>query len=180
MGGGGDDDHRGLEEGHDADAAQAAWEIHSLYFGLRLRDQAATPDVADLGDMAPALFERALGLINRRRFPVRLGAPRFADGRGAPVGNVDALRRAAPEHHWLAGVLPWKLLEVDYVTVERRPGFLDEVRPLIDEVHRAVAEARAAADPAKYLSELRVRGAPPPVLAASEADIQDLFDAIGA
>ena len=172
----------------DADAAQAAWQIHSTYFEMPLRG-AADPEVADLGDMEPAQFNRALGLINRGRFPVTRGAACFADGRGAALhswddvcGSIEALRRSAPDDHWLLGVLPWKLFEVNYIPVDRRPGFMAEVAPLIAEMHRTVAAARETADPAAYVA--RVMGRPPPREGRSaildESDVQDLFDAIAA
>ena len=168
----------------DADAAQAAWEVHSTYFETPL---AGEPEVADLGDMAAPPFNRALGLVDRKRFPVARGAACFADGRGAALHTgggvgaaIAALRRGAPADHWLLGVLPWKLFEVDYVPVERRPGFMAEVAPLIAEVHRTVAAARETADPAAYAA--RATGRPPPREGRSalldEGDVQDLFDAI--
>jgi len=175
----------------DADASQAAWQVHSAYFGLRLRNQAATRDAADLGDMEARAFNRVLGLINRGRFPVVRVAPCFADGRGHDLhsgraigGTIEALRRQAPPHHWLLGVLPWKLFEVDYVPVDRRPGFADEALPLIEEVHQTVTEAVASGDPIAYLASKAsrfARAAPPAGKSAvvSDADVQDLFDAIG-
>lgn len=180
-----------LSEEADADAAQAAWQIHSAYFGLRLKNQGQTRDVADLGDMEWRLFNRALGLINRRRFRVVRVAPCFADGRGQALhtgreigDTVEVLRLTAPDHHWLMGVLPWKLFEVDYVPVDRRPGFLDEVLPLIEDVHQTVVEARASGNPAAYLNAKAAkavsREAPPPGRSAvvGDAEIQDLFDSI--
>ena len=171
----------------DADASQAAWQIHSAYFGLRLKSQAAVRDVADLGDMGARDFGRALGLINRGRFPVVRLAPCFADGRGRALhtgrdvgGALEELRRAAPADHWLFGVLPWKLFEVDYVFVERRPGFDAEVLPLIAEVHQLAAAAVASGDPSAYLVAKMARPPPPAGKSAvvSEDDIQDLFDSI--
>jgi hypothetical protein len=174
-------------EAPDADAGLAAWHVHSAYFGLRLKDQRACPDVADLGDMEARLFNRALGLVNRGRFPARRGPPCFADGRGAPLHTgaevaaaIEAMRREAPEHHWLFGVLPWKLLEVDYVPVDRQPGFLEEVLPLIEAVHRAVAEAREAPDPLGFLA---AKGGRPPAgegrsTAVGLGEVQDLFDSL--
>jgi hypothetical protein len=172
----------------DADASQAAWQIHSTYFDLALESQDGAVGVADLGDMEPRLFNRALGLIDRKRFPVTRGAACFADGRGArlrtarDVGRaVEAFRDGAPADHWLLGVLPWKLFEVAYIPVERRPGFMAEVAPLIADVHRTVGEARAAADPAAYLNAralaiaaARPRAAAAPLVTASE--LQDFFN----
>jgi hypothetical protein len=177
----------------DADASQAAWQIHTAYFGLRLKNLASgTREVVDLGDMEARLFNRTLGLIDRKRFPVTRGAACFADGRGAAlhtgrlVGEaIEALRLAAPADHWLLGVLPWKLFEVSYVPVARRPGFMAEVAPEIAAVHQTVKEARAAADPAAYLRAKALaatnRRSPPAAshsTAVDEAVIQDLFDSI--
>lgn len=144
----------------DADASLAAWQVHSACLGMSSRAGRADPslDAADLGDCPPRVFDRALGLIDRRRFPVRLGAPVFADGRGAGGGLAAAVRRFhedPPADHWLLGLLPWKLFEVNYVPVARRPGFLEEVTLLVDEVHEAVAAARASPDPPEWVRQAR-------------------------
>lgn len=169
----------------DADAAQAAWQIHSKYFGLKLTSQAATRDVADFGDMEARLFNQALGLINRGRFHVDRVAPCFADGRGQAlhtgreVGDtIEALRLAPADGYWLVGVLPWKLFEVDYVPVDRRPGFLQEVLPLIQKVHQTVAEAQASGDPAAFLKARDGPARPGRSTLVSEGNIQDLFDGL--
>jgi len=174
-----------VSDGLDADAALAAWEVHSLYFGLRLKAQGQTRDLADLGDMGAPLFRRALGLINQKKFLTRATGPCFADGRGldlhsgAAVGAaVHGLTASPPEHYWTLGLLPWKLFEVDYVFVSRRPGFAEEVLPLMDNVHRLAAEAASSGDPAAYLNRVRP---PPPAGKSSiicEADILDLFETI--
>jgi hypothetical protein len=173
----------------DADAHQAAWQIHSAYFGICLKNQAS--EVVDLGDMEVQLFNRTLGLIDRKRFPVTRGAVCFADGRGADLHTdqdigqaIEDFQVGAPADHWLLGVLPWKLFRVDYVPVCRRPGFMAEVAPLIEDVHRTVMEARAAEDPAAYLStKAQSMGRPRPKAgcssAVSDSDVQDLFDSIG-
>lgn len=175
----------------DADASQAAWQLHSAYFGLA--PSLSYDEAVDLGGMESRSFNRALGLINRRRFPVCRGAACFADGRGAALHSsrdvaaaVETLRAGAPAAHWLMGVLPWKLFEVDYLPVARRPGFMEEVAPLIEEVHRTVAEARAAPDQAAYMRAARRTARPgykppdspdrDPGPGFSEEDIQSLFD----
>jgi hypothetical protein len=170
----------------DADAAQAAWQIHAAYFGLAPSGQ-DTAEVADLGDMEAKLFNRALGLIDRKRFAVLRGPPCFADGRGAPLhtdegvgGAIEGLRRGAPAGHWLLGVLPWKLFEVDYVPVRRRAGFMEEVAPLIEGVHRAVREARAAPDPAAYIAGLGPPRGAKRARGVDDDSLQDLFDSVAA
>jgi len=172
-------------------AAQAAWQIHSEYFGLLMKNHSETYDVADLGDMDARIFNQTLGLIDRKRFQVRRSLSCFADGRGAnlhstyEVGrHIDARQKAAPEHYWLMGVLPWKLMSVDYSIVQRRPGFLEEVAPLINEVHKTVKTAFESKSPDDYLNSLpqhsnsnrRGEEFRPP--AVSDVEIQALFDSL--
>lgn len=175
-------------EAADADASQAAWQIHGLYFGLRLKTQKNNRDLVDLGDAEKKLFNRTLGLIDQRRFPVTRVAPCFVDGRGCDLRSsagiasaVEELRRDTPESHWLFALLPWKLFEVAYVPVARQPGFLEEVRPLIDEVHRTVAEARASGDPLAFIKARRLEKYGPikPCQAPIDGEaLQDLFDSV--
>jgi YqaJ-like viral recombinase domain len=128
----------------DADGAAAAAEIQRLYFGTSLD----TAECADLGDMEPRLFGRTLGLFDRGIFRVNRAPPCFADGRGSDLrtgrgirAQMRDFRRDAPAGFWLLGVLPWKLFEVTYVPVERRPGFDKVALPLIAAVHELVTEA---------------------------------------
>jgi hypothetical protein len=115
-------------------------------------------DLVDLGAADADLFEQTLGLLAEGPYRAQALPPCFADGRGHDLrtdGSVAAelgrLCRAAPEGYRPFGVFPWKLFEVVYALVERRPGFLDEVRPLIDEVHEVVAAACASDDPEAYV-----------------------------
>jgi hypothetical protein len=190
-------------ERKDADAAIAAWQIHAAYFGV-------TPsgfdsgEVVDFGDMAPKLFDRALALIEAKRMPIEYLPPCLAEGTraGAPRGAalhtdadigraVERLRTTPPanvpaehaHHYWLVGVLPWKLLELDYALIERRPGFMAEMLPAIGALHAAVAEARVAPIPVLALRKKIAAmpgGAPkerrPRKDAVSAAQIQELFD----
>jgi len=175
----------------DADAAQAAWDIHSRYFGLRMRNQHTSLDVADLGDMDEKLFDRALSLIDRRLFRVVRSAPCFADGRGSALqtgkdvgAHIEALRTSAPPHHFLLGVIPWKLFETVYVPVDRHPNFIDVVRPLIDEVHATVTAAIASGDSDAYMlayrKRLGIRGGREWKPSISDDIVQDLFESIAA
>lgn len=126
----------------DADAAIAAQDIHCRYFGLARPRPEMGP--VDLGDCPPAMFVRTLGLVARGAFKARPALPVFADGRGG--GSLGA-PAAAPAGYWEVGVLPWKLFNMVYDFVLRRPDFLDEVRPLIAALHARVA-AGVAAPPA--------------------------------
>lgn len=166
-------------EDPDADAALAAWDIHSRYFGSRLGDDTAA-DAADLGDLGTKPFVRTLRLIDAKRFPVVRGPPCFADGRGTALHAaraVEAARRAAPPHHWLMGVLPWKLFTVDYLSAARQPGFMDGVLPLITELHQIVAAAVETPDPSAHIRTARGMVAAHGRSKAVDADaLQSLFD----
>ncbi len=175
----------------DSDASLVAWQIHSACLCMTSRAGGADTglDAADFGECPPKVFDRALGFIDRRRFPIALGPPTFADGRGGPGDLAAAVRRfheGPPADHWLLGLLPWKLFEINYVPVAHRPGFLDEIAPLVAEVHEAVASARASADPVEWLRQARI-DAPKRSRARDDTrgtfyggpeSQQDLFDAL--
>ncbi|MFA6165773.1 MAG: YqaJ viral recombinase family protein [Gemmatimonadaceae bacterium] len=176
-------------EGPDADASLAALEIHAKYFGARFRRGDGEPpdDVADLGDMPAKLFDRALGLIDGGRFRIWRETPCFADGRGKDLRDVgravEELRARAPAGHWLMGVLPWKLLETNYVFVARRPGFLEEVRGLIEDVHATARAALVARDPAAFVRARAVEkklaaGHSPSAPRNHPDNVQELFDTV--
>ena len=186
-----------LGEGAPADPAYEAWHLRYAYFGLLPESPASaargfSPDPVDFGDCSKAAFETMMLHLSQGGFRAEHVGPCFPDGRGAPLGDdtqigraVEALAAAPPRGHYLLGVLPWKLLEVDYSFLERRPGFLAEVAPLVHECLGAAAQIRGAADPAgaygEYLAaraRARAEKGERPSAAASAADVQDLFDAV--
>jgi hypothetical protein len=167
------------------DAAQEAWRLHATYFGMRADYDHERAGVVDFGDAGAGVFEQMMGLVDRGVFKVRgRDRHRFADGRGnLPAGAVEAARRAPPAGYWLVGVLPWKLFESTYISVNREPGFEETAMPLIAEAHKIVSEAIASGDPPAYLAKVprfavaahpADTGPPPPRLAAVE--VQDFFD----
>jgi hypothetical protein len=174
-------------DGVDADAALAAWQIHSTYFGALPSDATALQDLIDFGDAESTLFNRMLYLVNCKRFQVTRVAPCFADGRGIDLHSsqgisrvFDALREETPADHWFVGYLPWKLFEINYLPADRRLGYFDEVMPLIEKVHKTAADAMASGDPMKFMSDLAAATyVPPPAGKSSgidESDVQDFFD----
>ena len=153
---------------------------------------AADSPPIDLGDVDDAVFGRALALADRGRLTAAHYPPQFADGR--PAGRdppaIDALRGGpgvpgvpgVPDA-WLVAVLPWKLFDISFVPVARRPGFFAEVAPVVADVHRDAAAAIASGDPAAYLrgraaADPRGRraGRATPRHAVSDTDVQALFD----
>lgn len=185
--------------GMPVDAAYEAWLLHYKEFGIPFEsaEEAARagrpfrPDPVDFGECQKSTFETMMLHLDQGRFRAEHVGPCTADGRGAPLRTdreigaaVDRLAANPPPHHFLLGVIPWKILEVDYVFQERRPGFLEEVGPLIRECLDMAARFREAVDPAReyynYLADKRqahiAAGGKPKNSGVSVTDVQDLFD----
>ncbi|NBQ70877.1 MAG: hypothetical protein EBU46_19420, partial [Nitrosomonadaceae bacterium] len=151
-------------------------------------DASADPDtcalpagVLDLGSCEKAVFDRALDLVNSRRFLSRRLKPCFRVAprrdlagaragelkRGLPLHTPEEVAaaieglRAAPRHYELLGVVPWKLFDVAYAPVARHRDFRGLTAPLIADVHARVAEALAAPDPEAHLRAARRAAARP-------------------
>ena len=178
-----------------------AWELHCEYFGApyespekcRARGAAFRPDFVDLGDAAPAAFEKALGCIDDGSFVARHVGPCFPDGRGAPLRGgpqvdaaLEAAQRAPPAKHlYLAAVIPWKMMEVDYVFVEPRGGFLGEIRPHVKGALDAAEKIRGSPDPQRAYQRFAVDYAKAHAKPTSDRDkaldkkmTDDFFDSI--
>ena len=186
-----DDDMGGGAPGA-PDAAYAAWRLHGQNFGIPCRSPAEearagrpfAPDPIDFGDCEKDVFETMLLHLDGGGFRATHQGPCFPDGRGAPLltgvaigAAVDRLAADAPAHHYLLGVLPWKMFEVDYAFVERREGFLAEVGPLVHDCLDVAGRLQKEKDPKrayyKYLDEKRREK---PRRGGEPAQLQDLFD----
>ena len=55
--------------------------------------------------------------------------------------TIDEYKSQAPEKYHLLGYIPWKLFYISYIPINRRLNFLDEIKPLIDQVHSMVRES---------------------------------------
>jgi len=173
-------------EAPDADAAQAAWQIYAAATGRQPEGKRISP--VDLGAAEKRLFVRVLSLIDKRLFRVSRLSPCFADGRGACLRDsedvadaIHAARGSAPPDYWLLAVLPWKLFDVCYVPLRRRPGFMEEVLPLIQEVHRVAADAHNSGDPAAFMRARKYDELSATNVNTTKKEIdmlQDLFDAV--
>jgi hypothetical protein len=156
-----------------ARAAQAAWALAAKALGCvgppphvaAAAGQPFCPDPVDFGDCPPAAFDELMALLGDGRCRARHLDPCFPDGRGGPLRTaaaigraVDGLGAAADEGWYFLGFIPWKLFELDYAFVERRPGFLEEIAPLVRGCLEAAARIRAAPDPA---AALRAHAPPP-------------------
>ena len=144
----------------DTDYAVTAWHMKSEAKKLNMC-LTNPPDLSDLVDFGPCparMFDQALGSITSRKFTCQRLLPCLADGRGLDLHTTDAqmaqikiLRDKAPRNYYLLGVIPWKLFEVSFTPVARRPFFMKEMAPLISEVHERVRVAMASPDPEAHL-----------------------------
>lgn len=59
---------------------------------------------------------------------------------------IKKLEKNTPKDYYFLGVLSWKLFYSSYIPIKRRPGFLDEIKPLINQVHQAVSANKIVKD----------------------------------
>jgi len=144
-------------------------------------------NIVDFGNMETKLFNRALKLMDKKRFLVSRLPACFADGRGSKLHTendieitIKKLQCDAPSNHWLLGVIPWKLFEVNYLPVNRNPNFTEEVLPIIDKVHKTVQDALMTGDPFTYLNNAKKEAYQGTSQKGNKNEdmIQDLFDFI--
>ena len=101
-------------------------DIYESHFGYDyLIDEAN--DIIDLGDVSYSTFKSVMELVNNNTLLKTPSTVRFVDGRGTD-NEVDLRQRNSC---YIFAVLPWKLFDVSYVPVEREPGFLNNIYPLI-------------------------------------------------
>uniref|UniRef100_A0A6C0I1H9 YqaJ viral recombinase domain-containing protein n=1 Tax=viral metagenome TaxID=1070528 RepID=A0A6C0I1H9_9ZZZZ len=55
--------------------------------------------------------------------------------------EIEKLRLLTPKNWHFLGVFPWKLFHSSYLPIQRRCGFLKEIIPLIEIVHKTVLES---------------------------------------
>jgi hypothetical protein len=168
-----------------ADASMDAWKIASKYLGTSVETNGES--VVDFGDCDGKLFDTMMGLVNAKRFLTQLLDPCLEDGRGADlrtgatIGSaIDVLRANPPMHHFLLGVIPWKLFEINYVPEPRLPGFTSEVKAVVDKAQTVIAAARSSGDPEVFLQNLMAERAGPPRASrrVDDSSVQELFDLI--
>ena len=177
----------GLDGGHGRpNPAYEAWLMSCTVFGGPPTPPSGAahyaPEPIDFGECGAATIDSALFHIDTGGFQTTHVGPSTPDGRGAALCSAGekyaalaAAQAAAPPGAYLLGVIPWKLLKVDYVFVPPRRGFLAEVEPLIVATLAAAAACRAAPDPeaavAEYVSASRAARAKkkPAVSAATVA-----------
>lgn len=137
-----------------ADAASVAHAMVYAHIGCNPHD-----DVIDAGLISPNAFSNIMSMIDTKQFPVHRLDPCFHDGRGSQLHTaydvhvaLDDLRARAPEYHRLLAVFPFKMFEVIYDPVHHEGNFVNDVLPIIDEVHAIVAKALTLDDPTAYLA----------------------------
>ena len=98
---------------------------------------ANTNDIIDLGDVEYDIFYRMLQLINEKQLIVKTTTVMLSDGRG----DSDLISFSSIPNYKLFALLPWKLIDVSYIPVDREPNFLENIYPTIQRVHELVADS---------------------------------------
>ena len=103
----------------------------------------STSNPEDLGKIHFSNFNAILQQIDLKNYKVNRSIPWFADGRGNTNSLDDVqeqMRMDCPDNYYIIGYLPWKQFYVSYIPIQRRINFLNEIKPLIDQVHAMVKE----------------------------------------
>ena len=109
---------------------------------------APAPALIDLGKEGFTNFNAVLEQIDLKNYMVKRAMPWFVnctDKCKKIRGNTKSFQttiNAADEifndKYYLLGYIPWKLFYVSYIPIKRRMNFLNEIKPLIDQVHMMV------------------------------------------
>jgi hypothetical protein len=112
--------------------------------------------IIDFGLAPKEQFDRCLGFVDRKIWPVKHSEPCFMNrGHLDVTEELANFRKTAALGYRLLGVLPWKLFEIHYVPELARPGFLASARTLVAEALETQREAVASGDSTQYLRNLR-------------------------
>ena len=199
--GGSDDVSSFLDDNINMDTKPAyeAWLSHYKYFGEpmilpKTSKEKLIPNSIDFGDCDWSLFRDTLHMIDAKSFRTTFTDPCFADGRGEDLltskaisDRITTLAKSAPTGWYLLGYIPWKIFEVYYIPVDRKPDFLCEIKLLIENVLKTIADLRESDDPMLAYNNLykdaiekeeiaRLRRTNRKII--TKVDVQDLFDAI--
>lgn len=118
------------------------------------------PSFIDMGNISYSNFNFIMGNINNHTIKTINSIPWFPDSstnsttssnnytkkRGNTVSidvEIEKLRLLTPKNWHFLGVFPWKLFHSSYLPIQRRCGFLKEIMPLIEIVHKTVLESVA-------------------------------------
>ena len=139
-----------------------AYRILCSYLGYDIAMSDLGAHVADLGELASAnasQFDKILEhTISTREIQYVHSDP---VGMGRPPGDslckflADA-EANAPEHHYLMGLLPWKIFQVNYHLIHERLGFLEEVDDLTSTAMRDILRLRQAPNLHKAFYDYRM------------------------
>lgn len=143
----------GAKSESEEDAAYDAWMLYHKHFGHTFGRQDVSdfsPDPIDFGCCNKNIFEMMMKYLDSKKFISRKCDPCLPDGRGnnslltdKGISNViDEYTKNPPKNYYLIGFIPWKLFEVNYVFLERRNNFLNEIYPLINSCFEIINDIR--------------------------------------
>lgn len=117
-----------------------------------------TIDIIDFGSTNAAMIERMFDMINRKVFKVHRIDPMFT-GKVDEMDLIYGLKERVKtehslEHYALIGVVPWKLMDLQYAYAERDNDFVAKVLPHINGVHQKVKDIMDGKDTKPILKKI--------------------------
>lgn len=147
------------ENGKNKDAACDAWRMASSYMGSA---DLVENEIIDFGECSDKIFDDMLAMIENKKFSVTCLEPCLQDGRGNDLHSgkkikeaISAAQKTCPDHHYMLGIIPWKLFELHYIKEDRKHEFEQQMVSKIDEAWEIIKEARECADPETFLKARR-------------------------
>ena len=124
--------------------------------GHQLKEADFGHQVLDLGEVAnesASAFDQVVGLIDKGELVVRHSEPVLLSGCGASSEALEAFHvdaaSSAPRFHYLFGLIPWKVQQVDYHLIPPQEDFAAEIQPPLTEFMDDVRALREADDRAE-------------------------------
>lgn len=105
----------------------------------------------DLGEDPGYEFYETMKNIDSKYYTVRKYTPELVGNRGEKPPTMDQIRADTPADKTLINIIPWKLFHVTYAQVKRKPNYLDDVLPKVDELHSLVQRALESESPIDYI-----------------------------
>lgn len=150
---------------NETDPRNEAWRMCCRYYGSKpfeLSNVGLTPNPIDLGDCTYEIFNDSMRQINNGNFKTIHSDPYFADNRGelklATSDGIDSEinkhKNIKNEDFYLFGVIPWKIMEISYIPLYRKIGFLEEIKPYVIKCIETANAVRESKCPSKMFNDM--------------------------
>ena len=106
-------------------------------YGLLNYNKLKMGDILDLsGD--DYLFNNVLGYITSNRYKINKYMNCNVLDNKSNKKIINEFKINTPKNYYMFGIISWKLFETTYIPIIRRPNFINEIIPLVDEVFNEI------------------------------------------